>query len=58
MPETLTLDLPATANATTAFVAAAERGRQACREAIDACQAAITQINADRVARGVAPLKF
>jgi hypothetical protein len=42
----------------TAFVAAAERGRQACREGIDACQAAIAQINADRVARGVAPLEF
>jgi hypothetical protein len=42
---------------TTAFIAAAERGKAACRQACLELQRMVDMINADRIARGVAPLE-
>jgi hypothetical protein len=42
---------------TTAFIAAAERGKAACRDACRELQRMVDMINADRIARGVAPLE-
>jgi hypothetical protein len=41
---------------TTAFIAAAERGKTVCRQACLELRRMVEMINADRVARGVAPL--
>jgi hypothetical protein len=40
---------------TTAFIAAAERGKTVCRQACLELRRMVEMINADRVARGVAP---
>jgi prephenate dehydratase len=42
---------------TAAFIAAAERGKAACREACRELRRMVDMINADRAARGVAPLE-
>ena len=39
------------------FNAACERAKRACEEGIAVCKAAIAEINAARIARGVPPLK-
>jgi hypothetical protein len=46
-----------TSNETTAFIAAAERGKTACRDACLELRRMVDMINADRIARGVAPLE-
>ena len=42
---------------TTGFIAAAERGKAACRDACRELQRMVDMINAYRIARGVAPLE-
>jgi predicted ABC-type ATPase len=42
---------------TAAFIAAAERGKTACRDACLELRRMVDMINADRIARGVAPLE-
>jgi prephenate dehydratase len=42
---------------TTAFIAAAERGKTACRDACLELRRMVDMINADRADRGVAPLE-
>jgi hypothetical protein len=45
-----------TATERAAFIAAAERAQQACREAARGLQQMLADINAERIARGVPPL--
>jgi hypothetical protein len=46
-----------TTTETIAFIAAAERGKTACRDACLELRRMVDMINADRIARGAAPLE-